>query len=180
HAFQQTPNRSRRIPDRLQRIALTKIFRVRIQFHPDKVARSRLLPDTLKFIDRVLTEPRRRKQVDQASPLIPRAAVFPLLLALSFAPAICQSAPSTYDPRLTFAPLTLPQPVNSYGSGSGAPGPSYWQNEADYVMHATLDPAAKTLTNDEVITYTNNSPDTLPSLWILLEQNTYRADSRAS
>jgi hypothetical protein len=46
-------------------------------------------------------------------------------------------------------------------------------------MHATLDTAAKVLTNDEVITYTNNSPDTLTSLWVMLEQNTYRKDSRA-
>ncbi len=103
------------------------------------------------------------------------------LLLLLAAPSLAQTAvPSTYDPRVTFAPLTLPQPVNSYRSGSGAPGPAYWQNEADYTMHATLDPVAKTLTNDEVITYTNNSPDTLTSLWILLEQNTYRADSRGN
>ena len=46
-------------------------------------------------------------------------------------------------------------------------------------MHATLDTAAKVLRNDEVITYTNNSPDTLASLWIHLEQNVYRQDTRA-
>src|SRR5580698_7839644 len=45
-------------------------------------------------------------------------------------------------------------------------------------MHATLDTAAKVLRNDEVITYINNSPYTLPSLWIHLEQNIYRKDSR--
>jgi hypothetical protein len=99
-----------------------------------------------------------------------------LLLA---APSFAQTT-STYDPRVTFAPLTLPQPFNSYRSGSGAPGPAYWQNTADYVMHATLDPAAKSLASDEVITYTNNSPDTLTTLWLQLDQNTYRADSRAS
>ena len=102
----------------------------------------------------------------------PSRAPFLLLLALLAAPAATQTtAPPTYDPRITFAPLTLPQPVNSYRSGSGAPGPAYWQNEADYAMHANLNPVAKVLTNDEIITYTNNSPDTLPSLWILLEQN---------
>jgi hypothetical protein len=85
---------------------------------------------------------------------------------------------ATYDPRLTFAPLTLPDPVNAYRSSNGAPGPSYWQNQADYEMHATLDTAAKVLQNDEVITYTNNSPDSLVSLWIHLEQNTYRKDAR--
>ncbi len=86
---------------------------------------------------------------------------------------------STYDPRLTFAPITLPDPVNEYRSGSGAPGPAYWQNSADYEMHASLDTQAKVLTNDEVITYTNNSPDALPSLWLHMEQNIYRKDSRA-
>src|ERR1700689_2796899 len=84
----------------------------------------------------------------------------------------------TYDPRLTFAPLTLPDPVNAYRSSNGAPGPAYWQNEADYEMHATLDPTAKVLQNDEVISHTNNSPDSLTSLWIHMEQNTYRNDAR--
>ena len=85
----------------------------------------------------------------------------------------------SYDPRITFAPLTLPDPVNTYRSSNGAPGPGYWQNEADYEMHATLDTTAKVLRNDETITYTNHSPDALTSLWVLMEQNIYRKDSRA-
>jgi hypothetical protein len=92
---------------------------------------------------------------------------------------VSAGAASTFDPRVTFAPLTLPEPVNGYRSGNGAPGPQYWQNEADYTMHASIDTTAKVLTNDEVITYTNNSPDTLPTLWIHLEQNTYRKDARS-
>ncbi len=52
-------------------------------------------------------------------------------------PAAAPAPP--YDPRLTFAPLTLPDPVNVYRSSNGAPGPAYWQNEADYEMHAALD-----------------------------------------
>jgi hypothetical protein len=109
----------------------------------------------------------------------------PLLLALAAAavglgqtPTPKDAAPSTYDHRVTFAPLTLPDPVNTYRSSNGAPGPGYWQNEADYVMHAAIDTSAKVLTNDEIITYTNNSPDKLISLWIHLEQNIYRKDSR--
>lgn len=93
--------------------------------------------------------------------------------------AISHGPSVSYDPRLTFAPLVLPDPVNQYRSGNGAPGPAYWQNEADYEMHAELDTQAKTLRNDEVITYTNNSPDILPSLWIHMEQNIYRKDARA-
>jgi hypothetical protein len=88
-------------------------------------------------------------------------------------------AASSYDPGVTFAPLTLPEPVNEYRSSNGAPGPAYWQNEADYEMHAELDTQAKVLRNDEVVTYTNNSPDALPSLWIQMEQNLYRKDARA-
>jgi hypothetical protein len=85
----------------------------------------------------------------------------------------------TYDPLKTFAPLTLPDPVNRYRSSNGAPGPDYWQNRADYEIHATLDTAAKELRGDEIITYTNHSPDTLASLWIQLDQNIYIRDSRS-
>jgi hypothetical protein len=68
--------------------------------------------------------------------------------------------------------------VNAYRSSNGAPGPQYWQNEADYELHATLDTQGKTLAATETITYTNNSPDVLPSLWVQLEQNLNRGDSR--
>jgi Peptidase family M1 domain len=89
------------------------------------------------------------------------------------------AAKAGFDPRETFAPLTLPEGVNSYRSSNGAPGPLYWQNEADYELHAALDTTAKTLTASETITYTNNSPDVLPSLWVQMEQNIYRKDSRS-
>jgi hypothetical protein len=103
-----------------------------------------------------------------------------LLMAVSLLLLPLAARAQAYDPRLTFAPLSLPDPVNVYRSSNGAPGPSYWQNEADYEMHASLDTAAKVVRNDEVITYTNNSPDLLTSLWIHMEQNIYRSDSRAA
>src|SRR3569833_1846442 len=89
------------------------------------------------------------------------------------------AAAGHYDPLQTFAPLALPEPVNRYRSSNGAPGPDYWQNRADYELHATLDTAHKELSATEVITYTNHSPDTLPSLWLQLDQNAYRADDRS-
>ena len=49
-------------------------------------------------------------------------------------------------------------------SADGAPGPDYWQNRADYELHAQIDTAHKVLSATEVITYTNHSPDALPSL----------------
>src|SRR3984957_15785873 len=113
--------------------------------------------------------------------LITACVLLPVPFALSQAPSPAAAPPAAaaYDPRLTFAPLTLPNPVNAYRSSSGAPGPAYWQNEADYEMHAELDTAAKVLRNDEVITYINNSPDPLPSLWIHMEQNIYRSGARS-
>ena len=88
-------------------------------------------------------------------------------------------APSTYDPLKTFAPLTLPQPASTLRTGAGTPGPAYWQNRADYNIDARLDTAAHVLSGEETITYTNNSPEVLDSLWLQLDQNIYRPDSRA-
>ena len=91
-----------------------------------------------------------------------------------------QTAPAAFNPLETFAPLTLPDPVNAYRSSNGAPGPHYWQNRADYDLRTKIDTASKTLTTTEVITYTNNSPDTLNELWLNLEQNIYRKDARSN
>jgi len=112
-----------------------------------------------------------------------RASLFALiLLPASVLPAqnVAPASAGTYDPLKTFAPLTLPDPVNAYRSSNGAPGPQYWQNRADYDLHAAIDTKTKTLTGSEVITYTNNSPDKLTLLWLNLEQNIYRKDSRAA
>jgi hypothetical protein len=93
--------------------------------------------------------------------------------------ALSAEGAGRYNPQQTFAPLTLPEPVNRYRSSNGAPGPDYWQNRADYEIHATLDTGRKELSATEIITYTNRSPDVLPSLWLQLDQNTYRQDARS-
>ncbi|HEY3920178.1 MAG TPA: M1 family metallopeptidase [Stellaceae bacterium] len=111
-----------------------------------------------------------------------------LLLALSTAAAAQSPAPSppasspqnAFDPRATFAPLVMPDPVNRYRSANGAPGPDYWQNRADYVIAARLDPATKMLAGTVTIAYANNSPDPLDALWLQLDQNTYRRDARSN
>ncbi|WP_263409950.1 M1 family metallopeptidase [Terriglobus tenax] len=86
---------------------------------------------------------------------------------------------ATYDPLKTFAPYTMPLPPSGFRGADGAPTPTYWQNSADYEMHASIDTASKVLTNVETITYTNNSAGSLNSLWLQVEQNTYRADARS-
>lgn len=66
----------------------------------------------------------------------------------------------------------LPTP-NEYRSGSGAPGPKYWQQRADYVISAELDDNTQRITGTETITYFNNSPDVLTYLWLQVDQNIY-------
>ncbi|MEQ9262178.1 MAG: M1 family metallopeptidase [Owenweeksia sp.] len=64
----------------------------------------------------------------------------------------------------------LPTP-NMYRTGGGAPGSFYYQQQADYSMDIRLDDATQRVYGEEVITYTNNSPDPLEYLWIQLDQN---------
>ncbi|MGH7635158.1 MAG: hypothetical protein ACRENC_15590, partial [Gemmatimonadaceae bacterium] len=69
---------------------------------------------------------------------------------------------------------------NSYRGANGAPGPAYWQQRANYDIRATLDTGARRIRGHVTITYTNNSPDTLRSVWLQLDQNLYRTGSRGS
>ncbi|MCC8358432.1 M1 family metallopeptidase [Salinimicrobium sediminilitoris] len=68
---------------------------------------------------------------------------------------------------------------NQYRTGSGAPGPAYYQNEADYKMDIELDDRNQKLTGHETITYHNNSPDDLEYLWVQLDQNIRSKDAVA-
>ena len=67
---------------------------------------------------------------------------------------------------------------NVFRTGSGAPGPGYYQQQADYKMDIEIDDANAKLYGDETITYTNNSPDELGYLWVQLDQNMRAKDSK--
>jgi len=64
----------------------------------------------------------------------------------------------------------LPTP-NVYRTASGAPGHEYYQQKADYEINVELDEEKNILKGNEIITYTNNSPDVLNYLWVQLDQN---------
>ncbi|MBT8186504.1 MAG: M1 family metallopeptidase [Croceitalea sp.] len=68
---------------------------------------------------------------------------------------------------------------NSYRSASGAPGPAYYQQQADYRMDLELDDKNARIYGQETITYTNNSPDDLEFLWVQLDQNVRAKDSKS-
>jgi len=73
----------------------------------------------------------------------------------------------------------LPTP-NQYRTGSGEPGPDYWQQKADYKIKVELDDENQRITGSEVITYYNNSPSELRYLWIQLDQNVREQNSFGS
>lgn len=114
-----------------------------------------------------------------AAMLVAGASAAPSLLAQQASPPqAARPARSAFDSTgigdtSIFAPLTLPA-ANSYRSGSGAPGHAYWQNRADYDLHATLDTAERTLRGSMTMKYTNNSPDTLRFVWMQVEQNAFK------
>ncbi|BAU54136.1 M1 family metallopeptidase [Mucilaginibacter gotjawali] len=87
-------------------------------------------------------------------------------------------APTKYDQHKVFSPLFYPGNGNEFREASGTPGPKYWQNRADYKLNVTLDTAKHQVSGTARITYTNNSPDPLGFLWLQVEQNIYREDSR--
>lgn len=70
----------------------------------------------------------------------------------------------------------LPTP-NEYRTGSGAPGPRYWQQKADYNIAVELNDDNQTITGRETITYHNHSPETLTYLWLQLDQNILAKDN---
>jgi outer membrane lipoprotein-sorting protein len=85
---------------------------------------------------------------------------------------------SKYDQHKVFGPLFYTSNGTEYRSASGEPGPKYWQNRADYKIAASVDTAQHKISSDVAINYTNNSPAQLSFLWLQLDQNIYREDSR--
>jgi hypothetical protein len=91
------------------------------------------------------------------------------------------AAPNTnYDYHETFGPPFFTKNGTEYRAADGAPGPKYWQNRADYQLAAKLNDETNEITGSETLTYTNNSPQKLGFLWMNLEQNLFKLDSRGT
>jgi hypothetical protein len=87
---------------------------------------------------------------------------------LVLCPVICTAAFS----QSLYVPLEF-EAAYEEGTRSldGKPGPEYWQNRSDYKMNVTLNPLNGMITGSAVITYYNNSPDTLDRIVFRLYQN---------
>jgi hypothetical protein len=87
---------------------------------------------------------------------------------------------SNYNYNETFAPFFYTKNGTPTRSASGQPGAEYWQNRADYQITVKLDEKNNEIKGSEVISYTNNSPDKMSFLWMNLEQNLFKSDSRGN
>ncbi len=91
-------------------------------------------------------------------------------------PVPAETAAAARDYALRFTAPEWPAP-GMVRTASGEPGPEYWQQRADYLIHASLDEPARTVTARATVTYTNHSPQALTYLWLNLEQNLFRLES---
>jgi len=110
------------------------------------------------------------------------AGLLPVLITIA---GICQAQnsdtlASKYNYRDAFGPFFYSKNGNEYRAADGQPGPKYWQNRADYQLAATLDDKTNQITGSELLTYTNNSPQKLGFLWMQLDQNLFKRDSRGT
>ncbi|WP_264560399.1 M1 family metallopeptidase [Flavobacterium sp. N2270] len=67
---------------------------------------------------------------------------------------------------------------NMFRTASGAPGPAYYQQKADYKMDIEIDDKNQKLYGKETVTYYNNSPEPLEYLWVQLDQNMRAQNSK--
>ena len=108
--------------------------------------------------------------------------VFVFVINNSFAqnlqPAKVSSSPISNSEL--FASGFYTESGNSFHSANGAPASKYWQNRADYNLKANIDIVVNVLSGIETIHYINNSPDSLHSLWLYLDQNTYQKNARSN
>lgn len=104
-----------------------------------------------------------------------------ILLGLSLCTTIAsgQEKPK-YDYQEAFKPFFYQNNATETRSASGKPGHNYWQNRADYNLTVSLNPEKNELTGTSEITYTNNSFDELEFLWLQLDQNLFKKDSRGN
>jgi len=100
------------------------------------------------------------------------------LVATSIAQDIRNNPTSNHGNKFEQLGTILPTP-NEYRTASGAPGPKYWQQRADYDIKATLDEKNLMLHGAETVTYFNNSPDVLTYIWLQLDENEHSSVKNA-
>ncbi len=91
-----------------------------------------------------------------------------------------QPIASSYNYYDAFGPNFYSKNATETRSSSGQPGAKYWQNKADYNLTASLNETSNEIIGSAVVSYTNNSPDRMSFLWMHLDQNLFKKDSRGN
>ena len=99
-----------------------------------------------------------------------------LLSISNFSIAQIDQSKGSFEDKFRQLDEAFPTP-NLNRPATGEPGPSYWQQKADYKIKIKLDEVSRSVKGSEVITYTNNSPLTLNYVWLQLDQNIFEKDS---
>jgi hypothetical protein len=110
--------------------------------------------------------------------MIAKRVLFLFCICLPASMPLFSQTAGNFDPHETFAPLFYPAFGDEVRTAAGTPGPKYWQNEADYKIQAVLDDVNHRISGQVEISYKNNSPESLPFLWLQLDQNIYKNNSR--
>ncbi|TRX38754.1 M1 family metallopeptidase [Flavobacterium sp. ZT3R18] len=106
--------------------------------------------------------------------------IFPtLLIAQEKAVVTPSKQGGKYDTNKFSQMYDLLATPNMFRTASGAPGPAYYQQQADYKIDVELDDKNAKLSGSEIITYHNNSPDSLEYLWVQLDQNQAAKNSQS-
>jgi hypothetical protein len=102
-----------------------------------------------------------------------------ILLAQEKAVTPAVKQPGKYDTNKFSQMYDLLATPNMFRTASGAPGPAYYQQQADYKIDVELDDKNAKLSGAETITYYNNSPDNLEYLWVQMDQNQAAKNSQS-
>ena len=117
---------------------------------------------------------------------IPRFLALAGTIILLSGASQCRSATAPATPGQVAAALERPIPYpitesrafaraveRGTRTRTGSPGPNYWQQYARYTIDAELQPSTNQLSAHGTVRYINRSPDTLPVLWLHLNQNLF-------
>lgn len=104
-------------------------------------------------------------------------ALFALVLTFAGLLSVSsQASKADFDDKFRQLSTELPT-ANVYRAASGAPGHKYWQQQVNYDIAIAIDDSTQRLTGEQVMSYKNNSPDSLRYLWLQLDQNRMKRDS---
>jgi len=92
--------------------------------------------------------------------------IFSLLLCTAFYASAQTTLPIAPEFQKTYQKETR--------NTDGKPGKNYWQNTSKYDLNVDFNPTSRLLKGKVLVTYTNNSPDTLKEIWFKLYPNLYK------